>query len=151
MSKTECEKLIIEPISRQSGYDAFWTFLHGRYFQNREVRLFLEPRYPDETYADLENTLGSELVQQRLRTQWDYERGWTDEGEIRWEGRSVDEAVSETVGHTLENIHRDTDLYLYRDQRDVFKNATEAEVIALQKKIEILLEYIEYILANPDK
>ena len=120
------------PITRDSSPEEFMAFL-DKNFDARLVNNLIEITQADFDYNTLADFLHSDLIAGRLKKRWDYER------DRNWRNRSIELAISETLGQMFSGISGDIQIYKHgRNEKGVLKEYSEAEVQEIEIKSKLI-------------
>lgn len=139
MSKQE------QHITRETQFEIFFPFFVERYFEKGTVEKYLHENQSPYDYQTLHSFLQSEIAKNKFKKSWDYERS-----EI-WGDRSLDMAISETIGHSLSTIAEEIEIYLVEKDPQCFPNLSREEILSLQAKVGTLIDYFRETLHDPSR
>lgn len=123
-------------ITKKSSADEFIDFIH-EHFDQESVNSFLSQGTHGVTYDHLNDFVKSPLIDKRLRKLWLYETS------PKWEKRSIEEAISETLGHGLGNLWGEIEVYR-KNGKGNFADLTSKQVNEIDKNLGIVQAYFEH-------
>lgn len=134
---------IVREITRESTSDKFLARLMQVHFKKEQVNTFLEEHKSAFDYQELKEFLESELISNILENQWEYE---SDE---KWEGRTTERAIWETVVHGLGILQGDAELFSHAKETIFLKNYKPEEIELIGQKTNIICNIFEESLPKP--
>jgi hypothetical protein len=137
----------MDPITRETPFDEFLGYIVHKYLATQRFDTYLTGHKSPFKQQEIVEFFQSGLVSWDLRYSWDYQR---DKAE--WPDRTTEEAIRESIEHSLVHIRFETDQYMYRGKRNVFQNKSKEEMEEIKQKLIVLIEYFcEALPPNPPK
>lgn len=120
--------------------------LRKNYVLSEQMETFLRRTNSSKTPQELENFLDSYYFRQTFEVYWGRETR-----KKNWPGRSPQEALSETVLHTLTNIRMKAQLFLNRGQKERFPFSSDETVAAIDTYAGLLSDYFKQVFSGEDQ
>ena len=126
-----------EQITRETPFADFFEAFDTTYMTETHLGAYLTEKEAAHSYDEVKAFFESPEMRDVLQHFWDYERGET------WKTRTVQTAVTETLGHTMASLSGEISILRSSSHglKGTFDQKSQDEITALHNTVVLLMGY----------